>query len=250
MHPTSKVDRDKHSEQDLNDVLARKLGYQFENKNLLQQALTHKSYVNKHHQDAHNERLEFLGDAIFQFLVSDLLSQLFSEMDEGILTRMRAVLVGKGGLAKVARQLELGQHLRMGQGEHRSGLANRDSLLGDALEALVAAVYLDSYAHQGMEAVRKLVKNWFNPQLNQLPQLIDSLDHKSHLQEWTQKYSKRSIRYRVIQEAGPAHNKHFMISVWVGDHEYASGEGSTKQQAEQAAAAQALQLLQQENLNS
>lgn len=208
-------------------------GHRFADPDLLQQALTHRSAG-----APHNERLEFLGDGIVNLLVAEVLFQRWPKADEGALTRARAELVREASLAAIARRLELGARLTMGPGEMKSGGHRRDSILADALEAVVAAIYLDS----GFEACRAAVLPWFEESLAALPVGKPGKDAKTRLQEWLQARQRPLPSYELVSESGDDHAKTFNVSCTIIDPTLtAEGEGSSRRNAEQAAAAALLE---------
>jgi ribonuclease III len=227
--------------------LAERLGYGFRDWGLLTLALTHKSFTNEHpaQAPAHNERLEFLGDAVLDLVVSDLLFARFPEQSEGDLSKLRASLVTESSLAEIARDLELGTALRMGRGEGATGGHAKASLLADALEAVVAAVYLDSRQDRGLAAVHEVIAQFIGPRLDQALDLAAVFDFKTGLQEWAQRMYKEPVQYRIVAEGGPEHAKTFEAAVWLRDRELGRGRGKSKKQAEQAAAQAAMESLKQ-----
>jgi ribonuclease III len=206
---------------------------------LFKQALTHRSYINEHGADdvGDNERLEFLGDAVLDFVVGDMLYRRYPTMPEGDLTRLRAALVRTESLADLAQQLRLGEQLRMGRGEEGTGGRDRQTNLCAAFEALVGALYLD----QGIEAVKALAEPYLNLQLEQI--LNESLDRdaRSQLQEWSQAELNLTPVYRTVSATGPDHRKEFLVEVVIGDVVAGQGTGRSKQTGAQAAAREALQ---------
>jgi ribonuclease-3 len=209
--------------------------HRFADPGLLQQALTHRSAG-----APHNERLEFLGDGIVNLLVAEVLFQRWPKADEGALTRARAELVREASLATIARRLELGARLTMGPGEMKSGGHRRDSILADALEAVVAAIYLDS----GFEACRTAVLPWFEESLAALPVGKPGKDAKTRLQEYLQARQRPLPCYELVSESGDDHAKTFNVSCTIIDPTLtAEGEGSSRRNAEQAAAAALLEKL-------
>ncbi len=217
--------------------LSRRLGLSFSNLALLMRALTHRSYVNEYPAVEDNERLEFLGDAVLDFIVGAWVYNRFPEMPEGDLTKMRSALVRNEQLAKFARKLDLGHALRLGRGEASSGGHDRDNLLGSAFEALIGALYLDA----GLSAVDKFV----NPILEEARELILSQIHdpKSQLQEWTQSQKLGSPHYRVVGTSGPDHAVVFEMVVEIAGVLKGRGSGTSKSYAEHAAAQDALKNL-------
>ncbi|MDH4120390.1 MAG: ribonuclease III [Deltaproteobacteria bacterium] len=218
------------------------LGYRFHNPALLADALTHKSYCNENPQEAptHNERLEFLGDAVLSLVVSELLMAQFPAEREGRLSKMRASLVSESSLAEVARELGLGGMVRMGRGEERSGGKEKDSILADALEAVVAAVYLDSRGSHGLTAVSDWLARLFSRRLDAVAEQTLTYDFKTRLQEIVQKSHRDTVEYRVVEAHGPDHDKWYTIAVVFQGKELGRGQGRNKKQAEQMAAQGAL----------
>jgi ribonuclease-3 len=201
-------------------------------------ALTHKSYANEHREEARedNERLEFLGDAVIDLAVSHRLMERFPQAREGELSRLRAAIVDEEGLVAVAREIGLGELLLLGRGEELSGGREKPSLLADALEAVIGAIYLSG----GLGPVLELVDRHFGKALERLSQGLLGRDAKTQLQEITQSAHKASPRYRVVSESGPDHSKTFVIEVVLGESLLGKGEGRSKKEAEQAAARDAL----------
>lgn len=217
-------------------ALARRLGYRFQNPALLDQALRHSSYAHEFPESGpSNEQLEFLGDAVLALTVSHLLVKTFPESSEGELSRRRAALVNARQLAEVARRLDLGSCLLLGRGERRQAGHEKPSLLADALEAVLAAVFLDG----GFRAAQRLVKRWFAPLLAQYQDLTWE-DPKTALQELIQSRYKSPPTYQVVEERGPSHARSFVVELRLGNALLARGEGPTKKQAEQQAALAAL----------
>lgn len=229
-------------------TLSRRLGYSFRNDHLLQLALTHKSYSNEnpHLSTYHNERLEFLGDAVLDFIISDLLMQRYPELPEGDLSKMRASLVSETALATLARKLELGHYLIMGKGEHQSGGQEKDSLLSDALEAVIAAIYLDSQDNGGIQDILRVITHLFSERIENADRPQPAEDYKTELQEHIQKLHKETVRYNIIHESGPDHDKWFEAAVLFEEKELGRGQGRSKKAAEQAAAHSALAQLKHE----
>ncbi len=218
--------------------LEKKLGFFFQRKELLSTALTHSSYCNEHQlaKTDCNERLEFLGDAVLELASSRYLFEKYPSEQEGTLSKMRAARVCEEALAGCARTLELGKYLRMGKGEHQTGGAERDSILADALEAVLGAVYLDA----GFEKAESIVRNFIMPSAEQGPQHADS---KTLLQELVQSHGVSEIRYVLKEEQGPEHLKEFTMEVFLDGESYGCGTGHSKKQAEKAAAEAALDRL-------
>lgn len=219
----------------MTEFLQRRIKHRFADTALLTRALTHRSAG-----APHNERLEFLGDGVVNLFVAEALFQRWPNADEGALTRARAELVRESSLAVIARQLELGQHLVMGPGEMKSGGHRRDSILADALEAIVAAIYLDA----GYEACRAVVLPWFEALLEALPVGKPEKDAKTRLQEWLQARQKPLPNYQSVAETGEEHDKRFVVSCTLSEPALsAEGEGGSRRVAEQAAAAAVLEQL-------
>lgn len=214
--------------------LSQRLEYSFQDSQLLQLALTHRSLG---HQN--NERLEFLGDSIINWVMAEHLFQLFPMATEGELTRLRASLVNKMALAEVAKEFNLGDYLQLGSGELKSGGFRRDSILADALEAIIAAIYLDS----DMAVVKAQILKWFGKQL-QLTSLDKTKDPKTRLQEFMQSRQMALPEYAVVKTKGEAHNQYFYVECRSDALTApACGEGSSRRAAEQMAAQAALTLL-------
>lgn len=218
--------------------LQRRLGYTFKDANLLTQALTHRSAGS-----INNERLEFLGDAILGFEAADYLYHTEGSADEGQLSRMRAGLVKRETLAEIARGLELGDILHLGQGELRSGGQNRDSILADAVEAIIAAVYLDG----GIEPARALVRHLLGERLSNPGSSLQQKDAKTRLQELLQSRQMPLPSYRVVETSGDQHRQQFVVSCQVESIEWqAEGRGTSRRKAEQQAAASFLGQLEEQ----
>lgn len=227
------------------EELQELIGHRFRQPELLYEALTHSSFTQEDSGPGRdNERLEFLGDAVLNFLVSVRLWVAFPELEEGELSRARAGLVTAAHLAEVAERLNLGSYLRLGRGEERSGGRNKTALRVDALEALLAAVYRDG----GLEAARQFVERFVIPDDLEAsaPRLL-STDHKSALQEYLQARRLGPASYRVTDEMGPEHRKTFAVEVTAGNHLRARGRGSSKKAAEQQAAQDLLARLRDES---
>ena len=224
------------------DELEQRLGYQFRHPALLQQALTHSSCrgLEGGRNSSDNERLEFLGDSIVGFIVSEALYQLSPEMSEGKLSRIKSNLVNAASFREVAEQLELGRFLRLGPGEEKTGGRQKPTLLSDAVEALVAALYLDG----GLEAARHFVQqNLLQAVEQQGPESFAGADYKTSLQEYLQARRLPVARYDLAGETGPDHSKTFLVELWLGDRCLSQGRGASKKSAEQQAAEQALEIL-------
>lgn len=204
-------------------------------------ALTHKSYVNEHRDEAlqDNERLEFLGDAVVDLAISHRLMERFPSAQEGELSRLRALIVNEEGLARIARSLPLGPLLLLGRGEELTGGREKSSLLADALEAVIGAAYFTG----GMAAVLQLVDVHFTAVLEGVALGHSGFDYKTKLQEQVQLSMKVAPRYRVISETGPDHAKRFEVEVTIGSDLFARAQGRNKKEAEQAAAKATLEML-------
>ena len=211
--------------------LEEKAGYHFTKKEWLRQALTHSSYANEHHMEKSgcNERLEFLGDAVLEVVSSDYLYHRYPGMPEGDLTRMRASLVCEPTLAFCARELDLGSFLFLGKGEDATGGRGRDSVVSDAMEALIGAIYLDG----GLECARAFILRFV---LNDIEHKKLFYDSKTILQELVQGRDCGALTYVLLKEEGPDHNKNFEVSARIGEREIGRGTGRTKKAAEQMAA--------------
>jgi len=211
-------------------------GHRFADPGLLARALTHRSAG-----APHNERLEFLGDALLGLIVAEALFQRWPRADEGALTRARAELVRESTLARIARRLDLGPLLRLGPGEMKSGGHRRDSILADALEAVIAAIYLDA----GADACRTAVLGWLEPELGELVMGKVEKDPKTRLQEWLQARQHPLPTYELLGESGSDHDKTFRVRCLLAAPDLsAEGEGSSRRAAEQQAAESVLALLQ------
>jgi len=215
-------------------ALDRLLGVRFKDAALREMALTHRSYAFENEIHAHNERLEFLGDAVLGIVVTDMAFREFPEMTEGELAKLRAAIVNMGALADVARDLGIGRYVHLGKGEEGSGGRDKSSILADALEALLGAVYLD----RGLDAARKLIVRVFRPRMIAYVRGEGGRDYKTILQELASAELHSLPEYR-ISERGPDHEKEFMATVFLGGRELGSGMGRSKKEAEQEAAHQA-----------
>ena len=223
--------------------LEERLGYTFQNRRLLENALTPSSYANEHKAkgESSNERLEFLGDSVLGMVVADHLYRNHPDMPEGELTRTRAALVCEESLVEVAGQLELGQYLKLGRGEDAGGGRQRPSIQADAVEAVIAAVYLDG----GIGSARKLITRFILTN-NQREQEGVIRDFKTALQELVQRESGQVLTYHLLGESGPDHAKVFTVAVDRNGQTLGTGEGRSKKEAEQAAARAAVEKLMEE----
>lgn len=215
------------------------LGYKFNNITLLQNALTHSSYANEAHTSyGSNERLEFLGDAVLSVIVADYIYKNFGKLPEGELTKLRASLVCEKSLYTFSKQLGVGEYLKLGKGEAANGGAERPSLLADAFEAILAAVYLDG----GMEQARNIVMRFVLEELKNTDNEVFK-DYKTCLQEVIQRNPEERLSYVLIAESGPDHDKRFTVEVHLNSNVLGTGVGKSKKLAEQAAAKEALELM-------
>ena len=224
------------------DELERDLDYRFQEPELLLRALTHTSYAYEQGMGAQdsNERLEFLGDAILGFLISDFLCRAQPNLNEGHLSKLKGFLVSAANLVGYAEQVRLGEYLRLGKGEEKTGGRRKQALLVDAFEAVIAAVYLDG----GIEGTREVVLAFFRRQIAEITESAEPVsDFKSTLQETLQAGGQDVARYRLADETGPDHQKLFTVEVVIGGEVAARGRGLTKKAAEQAAAMSALEHL-------
>ncbi|QXE88982.1 ribonuclease III [Geomonas subterranea] len=210
--------------------LEARIKYRFVNRELLDEALTHRTYVNEA-GGKDNQRLEFFGDAVLDFLLSDLLLRRFPESREGELTKIRAALVDEVSLGRIAAELELGASLRLGRGEEKGGGRQKRSLLADAFEALLAALYLDG----GIDPARRVVHELFEPLLDS-PQRLSGRDAKTELQELARTLRREMPRYQLKEATGPDHDRRFTVEIYLGEELMGEGVGRTKKEAEQDAA--------------
>jgi len=220
--------------------LEKKLGYVFKNKSILETALTHSSYANEHKgmsQDS-NERLEFLGDSVLGMTVADHLYSDYPDMTEGGMTRLRAELVCENSLRRVSVEIGLGKHIKLGKGEEHSGGRSRSSILADAVEALIAALYLDG----GLAVAGEFITKYILSEIHAIESRRNS-DYKTALQELVQQQSGQILSYNILGESGPDHNKRFETEVCLNGEPIGRGVGRTKKVAEQAAAQKALEEL-------
>ena len=221
--------------------LEKKLDFTFETRALLEQALVHSSYVNENpgFTAGHNERLEFLGDAILGFVVAEKLYRNFPESSEGDMTKLRAAVVRGETLVRVAKEAGLGEYLYLGKGEEASGGRHKPANLAGAMEAVIAAVFLD----QGLAAAKKFVLRWFAKELRKSVKRGTVADYKSRLQELLQSLQKSAPSYYLADATGPDHDKSFTVEVRTGDTILGTGSGKSKKAAEMEAARSALERL-------
>ncbi len=220
------------------NALEKKIGYEFGEFSLMEEALTHSSYANEHGLERIecNERLEFLGDSVLSIVVSEHLFGKRPKLPEGELTKLRASLVCETALSKFAHEIDLGKSIKLGKGEIKNGGATRASILADCFEALIAAIYLDG----GIEPARFFILRFVTREL----QKHDSVrDYKTELQEVIQRNPEEKVRYVLVSEDGPDHDKSFTVEVHLNSNVIGTGAGHSKKQAEQNAAREALELM-------
>ena len=223
------------------ETLEAKLGYSFRNRALLENALTHSSYANENHSlGGSNERLEFLGDSVLGMVTADFLYKEHPDLPEGDLTRTRAALVCEESLVEVADLLDLGRYLRLGRGEESGGGRTRPSIRADAVEAVLAAVYLDG----GLGEARKIIQRFI---LDKESEKSASRDYKTALQELVQRESGQVLSYRLVGESGPDHAKTFSVEVTLNGKSIGRGTGRSKKEAEQMSAKAAIARLSERN---
>jgi ribonuclease-3 len=223
------------------DTLVARLGLLFRDASLLEGALTHRSYAHENpmetHHLANSERLEFLGDSVLNYIAADLVFQRFPDANEGELTATRSALIKTHTLAGFARDLDLGRYLRLNKGEDHSGARNRNALLADTFEAVLAAIYLDA----GMDATRTFLLPFLERELATVQTHGRHVDHKTRLQERIQAERNITPHYLVMAASGPDHQREWMVEVRAGDEQLGVGRGSSKQAATQEAARAALE---------
>ena len=219
------------------------IGYEFRDESLLRQALTHSSYANENHMKklSDNERLEFLGDAVLEIVSSEFLYLNYTDLNEGKLSRLRASLVCEPTLAYICKDINLGDYVLLSKGEDMTGGRTRKSILSDAFEAIIGAIFLDGGMEPASEYIHRFV-------LNDIEHKQLFHDSKTHLQEVVQANFKDTLRYILVSETGPDHAKEFTVEAVVGDRVLGHGTGGTKKAAEQEAAYEGLMLLKNENL--
>ena len=223
------------------EALDRSLGVAFRDPDLRRAALTHRSYAFEQGLTVTNERLEFLGDAVLGVVVTDMAYRSYPEMPEGSLAKLRAAIVNMGALADVSRSLHLGDHLLLGKGEEQSGGRDKASILADALEAVLGAVYLDL----GLDTAAALIERLFRPRMDAYARGEGDRDYKTILQELASQALRSLPEYRLRDE-GPDHEKEFTATVYLGGREYGQGTGRSKKEAEQQAAREAFARLSSE----
>jgi len=223
--------------------LQKQIGYNFNSIELLRQALTHRSFAAENNQEKDNERLEFLGDAVLELTISHILYEKFPSLSEGELTKMRAGLVNELSLADLSNSISLGDYIRLGKGEEKSGGREKASILSDTMEAILGAIYLDG----GFKKVFDVIKRLFMHKIEQKNFEQKPLkDYKSMLQEFTQANSHVLPTYKVLEAKGPDHDKHFTVGLWLNRKLISKGKGKSKKEAEQQAAKKALETLTKE----
>jgi ribonuclease-3 len=208
----------------------------FRDRGLLERSLTHKSFANENRVPSHNERMEFLGDSVLNLIVSEYLMNACPDSSEGDLSRLRAAIVSEPALAVVARNIGLGAYIQLGRGEEQTGGRDKDSLLADCLEALIASVYLDA----GKDQAQTFVLRFFEDGMKRTCTSGGSFDFKTRLQELCQERLKQLPDYRIVSETGPDHQKQFDVEVWIKGTLSGRGSGRSKKEAEQRAAKEAL----------
>ena len=223
------------------DPLQRRLGYAFRDRDLLRRALTHPSYLADHPEAGPgNQRLEFLGDAVLQLILTEALYAIYPDEREGPLSRRRAALTKGRFLSGLARDLGLDPALRLGRSEEQTGGRQRDSILEDGLEALVGAIFLDS----DFATARRAVLGWYGPLAGRLDRVLDEENPKGRLQELVQPdFGNDALRYDLVRTAGAAHEREYEVAVFLGDRRLGAGSGSSKKNAEESAARAALATL-------
>ncbi len=226
------------SSKDILDELESAIGYKFKERELLIRSLTHRSYRYEHQEDVNsdNERLEFLGDAVLELVISRLLFDREEKFSEGKLSRLRSAVVNEKSLASLSRSFNLGKYLRLGKGEEQTGGRDKDSLLADAHEALIGAVYLDG----GFDAAFSFVKRTMGGRLFTINEEISSVDYKTRFQEEIQRLFHQVPQYTLVKAEGPDHDKRFLSKVTACGELYGEGWGGSKKESEQAAAKEAL----------
>jgi len=222
----------------VNDV-EKNVGYRFKNRELLQRALTHKSFSHENKISENNEKLEFLGDAVLDLVIGELLLELFPKDTEGGLSKKRASIVNEEVLSEIAQRLGLSEYMKLGKGELLSGGAAKPRLLASTFEAVVGGVFLDG----GFEVAKVFLRREFEPAMSILNQqnLDFGRDYKTRLQELVQKHNEQTPTYELSMEEGPPHDRRFTVCVKVGDETWAQGTGKSKKNAEQEAAKLAIQ---------
>src|SRR5512143_3291749 len=212
------------------------ISHRFRDRELLERALTHKSYANENRMSAHNERLEFLGDAVLNLVISEYLMKTCPDSTEGDLSRLRAAVVSEPALAAITREIGLGSYILHGREEDQNSSRDKGSLLANCLEALIASIYLDT----GKEPADAFVIRFFENIIKKTCTSRGTLDHKTELQELCQERLKQLPEYKVVSESGPDHQKQFEVEVWIKGQVSGRGIGRSKKEAEQRAAKEAI----------
>ncbi len=215
---------------------SKNIGYRFKNKQLLLEALTHKSYANENKLKYNNERLEYLGDSIIDFAIAYILFNQFSGSNEGLLSRFRAALVNEKELSKIARRIHLNEYIILGKGERLTSGSDKDSILSDAYEAVIAAIFLDS----NMNNVLKIVRKHFKDELDNITSQDMMQDYKTAILIFCQEKYRLAPSYELIGQSGPDHNCTFEVRIMINGSEFGRGKGKTKKEAEQHAAREAI----------
>ena len=217
-------------------ALEKLIGYEFSNRELLFEALTHKSYSHEHKLVRNYERLEFLGDAVLQLIVTEYLVAKYKDYDEGILSKFRGYFVSEDFLSEISKEINIGEYILLGKGEESSGGKSKNSLLCDIFESLVAAVYLDG----GYNHARSVVILLCSDKIDEIIREDKFLDSKTELQKYAQKFYDQLPKYTVVSEYGPEHDKVFVVNVYLDGKLLGTGRGKSKKKAEQEAAKNAL----------
>jgi len=219
----------------------KKIGYEFKNKQNILLALTHSSFANesKSEKIKSNERLEFLGDAVLNIIISEIIYTRHSNLSEGEMTKARANIVCESSLMKCANSIDIGRYLLLGKGEELTGGRTRVSILSDAFESLIGAIYIDSGIKSAKKFITKIMKQLIDGAVNG----VIFMDYKTQLQETVQKTGEHKIIYEIVEEKGPDHNKMFVSQVMIDEKVMGVGEGKSKKEAEQNAAKAALEKL-------
>ena len=218
--------------------IEKRIGYKFKDKDLLKKALTHTSYANEKEQES-NEKLEYLGDSILEFITSKFLYQNYQNLKEGEMTKVRAAVVCEKSLFKVAKMHNFSDSLYLGKSERKTGGKNRPAILADSVEAIIAAIYLDG----GIEQAEKFIVQNLKDEIDFATKHVGDKDYKTVLQEKLQEHGDVNIQYKIIKEEGPDHNKTFTASVSCDEKILAEGEGKSKKEAQMNAAKKALENL-------
>lgn len=225
-----------YSFDDIIKAASKSIGYKFKDKQLLLEALTHKSYANEKRLNYNNERLEYLGDSIIDFAIAYILFQKYRSSNEGLLSQFRAALVNEKELSKIARKIKLNEYIILGKGERLSSGNDKDSILSDAYEAVIAAIFLDS----NLNNVIKIIKKHFKEELENITSQDLLRDYKTAILVYCQEKYKTPPVYELIKQTGPDHNCIFEVRIMIQGCEFGRGTGKTKKEAEQRAAREAI----------